>query len=94
MAGEELLTISRDELERARLESEYKYELDRQCELLDALAEVAAAKEEAAAAKAAKEEAERLLFEGMRETARNLKAMGLPPDQIAQATGLAPGELP
>ena len=29
MAGEVLLTISRDEEERARLESEFKYELDR-----------------------------------------------------------------
>ena len=36
MAGEVLLTISRDEEERARLESEFKYELDRQCELVDA----------------------------------------------------------
>jgi ATP/maltotriose-dependent transcriptional regulator MalT len=36
MAAEVLLTISKDEIERARLESEYKYEVDRQSELVTA----------------------------------------------------------
>jgi hypothetical protein len=36
MAGEVLLTISRDEAERFRLESEYKYALDLQSDLVDA----------------------------------------------------------
>ncbi|MDR1899287.1 MAG: Rpn family recombination-promoting nuclease/putative transposase [Treponema sp.] len=36
MAGEVLLSISRDEVERARLMSEYKYELDTQSKLVEA----------------------------------------------------------
>jgi predicted transposase/invertase (TIGR01784 family) len=76
MAGEELLTISRDELERARLESQYKYELDRQCDLVDARR---SGEEDGRAAE-------------RRETARRLRAMGMSPDQIAKATGLAPEE--
>jgi predicted transposase/invertase (TIGR01784 family) len=36
MVGEMLLTISRDEAERARLESEFKYNLDRQAERTEA----------------------------------------------------------
>jgi predicted transposase/invertase (TIGR01784 family) len=82
MAGAELLTISRDEVERARLESEFKYELDRQCELEDArragLADGLADGEVIGQEKA------------RREIARKLKAMGMSPDQIVQATGLNP----
>ena len=36
MASEVLMTISRDEIERARLESEYKYQLDTQSKLVHA----------------------------------------------------------
>ena len=36
MASEVLMTISRDEIERARLMSEYKYELDTQSRLVEA----------------------------------------------------------
>ena len=36
MASEVLLTISRDEVERARLMSEYKYQLDMQSKLVHA----------------------------------------------------------
>jgi hypothetical protein len=36
MASEVLMTISRDEIERARLESELKYELDTQSKLVHA----------------------------------------------------------
>jgi hypothetical protein len=35
MAGEVLLTVSRDEIERARLASEYEGALDRQAERVD-----------------------------------------------------------
>jgi hypothetical protein len=76
MAGEVLLTVSRDEEERARLESEFRYNLDRQCELEDAR-------------RAGLSEGERIGFENaLQETARKLKAMGLGADLIAQATGL------
>jgi len=36
MASEVLMTISKDEVERARLVSEYKYQLDTQSKLVDA----------------------------------------------------------
>jgi hypothetical protein len=36
MASEVLMTISKDERERARLESEFKYALDTQSELVNA----------------------------------------------------------
>ena len=80
MAGEVLLTISRDEEERARLESEFKYELDRQCELVDARR-----------AGLAEGRAEGELL-GLEKAARRLRAMGMNPDRIAQVTGLDPGK--
>jgi predicted transposase/invertase (TIGR01784 family) len=90
MAGAELLTISRDEVERARLESEFRYELDRQCELADARqAGLADGRVEGRQA-GLKDGREEGRMEGLRETARRLKAMGLSPDQIVQATGLDP----
>jgi predicted transposase YdaD len=73
-----LLTISRDEEERARLESEFKYELDRQCELVDARREGLAE---------GRVEGESI---GLEKTARRLRAMGMSADQIAQVTGLDP----
>jgi hypothetical protein len=41
MAGEMLMSISRDEVERARLMSEYKYEVDTQSKVVEAKREVA-----------------------------------------------------
>jgi predicted transposase YdaD len=82
MAGEVLLTISRDEEERARLESEFKYELDRQCELVDARREGLAEGEIIG-----REKGEII---GLEKAARRLRAMGMSADQIAQVTGLDP----
>ena len=80
MASEALLTISRDEEERARLRSEKKYVLDR----ITALAEV---REEGL-----EEGLEKGLEKGSREKAGeiavNLLHIGLPAEQIAQITGL------
>jgi hypothetical protein len=45
MAGEVLLTISRDEVERARLLSEYKYIVDTQSKVVQAEREGAAKKQ-------------------------------------------------
>ncbi|MFP3091309.1 Rpn family recombination-promoting nuclease/putative transposase [Treponema sp. TIM-1] len=97
MAGEVLLSISKDEAERARLESEYKYRLDRQSEMVqarrDGLVEgelIGLKKGELIGLK----KEEQHLFEERREIARKLLTMGLSPDQIARATGLAPGEIP
>jgi predicted transposase/invertase (TIGR01784 family) len=72
MASEVLLTISKDEVERARLVSEEKYLLDTQSKIVHA---------------------ERVgIQKGIqkrdREIAQNLKKLGLPIEQIAQATGL------
>jgi predicted transposase/invertase (TIGR01784 family) len=69
MAAEMLLRISREEAERARLESEYKYALDYQSEMVTARRE------------------------GRAEVARNLKIMGLSPEQIRTATGLSLAEI-
>jgi predicted transposase/invertase (TIGR01784 family) len=72
MASEVLVSISRDEAERARLLSEYKYVVDLQSKVVQAKRE-------------GKRDGER---EGKREVARNLKAAGDPFDKIAHVTGL------
>jgi predicted transposase/invertase (TIGR01784 family) len=78
MAAEVVLRVSRNERERAWLESKYKYDLDRQSDLVSARrkGELLGAEKE------------------RRETARRLRAMGLNPEQIATATGLGLEELP
>ncbi|MDR2630756.1 MAG: hypothetical protein LBC60_07520, partial [Spirochaetaceae bacterium] len=90
--------ISRDEAERARLESEFKYQLDYQSDMVSSRREgeqIGLEKGEQIGLKKGRAEGERLGAEkALRETARRLKAMGLSPDQIAAATGLSPGEVP
>ncbi|MDR2631096.1 MAG: hypothetical protein LBC60_09255, partial [Spirochaetaceae bacterium] len=80
MAGEVLLTISRDEAERARLESEFKYELDRQSDMVSSRRE---------GERIGLEKGKLILEKERRETARRLKAMGLNADQIAAAIGFS-----
>jgi predicted transposase/invertase (TIGR01784 family) len=65
MASEVLMTISRDEVERARLMSEFKYQVDLRSHIVYREQEIA----------------------------RNLKAMGIPIEQIAQGTGLTEEQL-
>jgi predicted transposase/invertase (TIGR01784 family) len=65
MASEVLITISKDEIEQARLMSEWKYEMDTQSKLVQVKRENTA------------------------EIARNLKALGVSVEQIAQGTGLS-----
>jgi predicted transposase/invertase (TIGR01784 family) len=92
MASEVLLEISRDEKQRAWLESEYKYAVDRQSDLVSARREgLAEGKVEGWAE--GRVEGEQLGLEkgerlGLEKTARRLRAMGLSPEQIAEATGL------
>jgi predicted transposase/invertase (TIGR01784 family) len=74
MAGEVLLKLSRDEAERARLESEFKYKLDRQNELVEA-------QRKGLAKGIARER---------REIAAKLSALGMSPEQIAKVTGISP----
>jgi predicted transposase YdaD len=85
MASEVLMTISRDEVERARLESELKYELDTQSRLAYATQEARAAGWQAGCAEGRAEgRAEKL------EIARKMKAMGDSAERIHTITGLLP----
>jgi predicted transposase/invertase (TIGR01784 family) len=72
MAGEVLLRISRDEAERARLVSEYKYVVDTQSKVVQAK----------------REGVREGMQKGIHETARKLKSLGVSLGQIVQATGL------
>jgi predicted transposase/invertase (TIGR01784 family) len=69
--------ISRDEVERARLMSEYKYEVDTQSKVVQAKRE------------GRKEGLLEGRKEGIREIARNLKATGEPLEKIAALIGLS-----
>jgi predicted transposase/invertase (TIGR01784 family) len=79
MAGEVLLTISKDERERAWLESRFKYELDLQSELSVAL------KQGRTEGEAEGEEHRR---QDKLEIARNMKKWGDSVEKIASVTGL------
>jgi predicted transposase/invertase (TIGR01784 family) len=72
MAGGVLLNISRNEVERARLESEYKGKLDLQTKLVDAKRE-------------GRQEGRR---DGVEQTARNALAKGYTFEQVHDITGL------
>jgi predicted transposase/invertase (TIGR01784 family) len=73
MAGEVLMRMSRDEEERARLMSEYKYVVDTQSKVVHARREGI---QEGAQKKAV-------------EVARKLKSRGVAAEQIAEDTGLS-----
>ncbi|MDR2053841.1 MAG: Rpn family recombination-promoting nuclease/putative transposase [Treponema sp.] len=89
MASEVLITISKDEAERARLMSEYKYVVDTQSKVVQAKRE------------GRREGLEKGMQKGIQkgiqkrnlEIARNLKKLGVPVEQIAQGTGLSPDEI-
>jgi predicted transposase/invertase (TIGR01784 family) len=72
-----LLRISRDEAERARLESEFKYVMDRQNEMVTARREGEAKGRAAERAKLAK----------------SLLADNMPPNLVAKYTGLSLDEI-
>jgi predicted transposase/invertase (TIGR01784 family) len=72
MASEVLLSISKDEVERARLISEYKYVVDTQSKVVHAKRE-------------GRREGRQ---EGVEEVARKFKSMGISVEKIAQGTGL------
>jgi predicted transposase/invertase (TIGR01784 family) len=77
MASEVLMTISRDEVERARLTSEFKYEMDHQSKMVTARREGEWIGRQ----------------KGLLETAKNLKALNVPVDTISLSTGLSPEEI-
>jgi predicted transposase/invertase (TIGR01784 family) len=81
MAAEVLLTISKDEEERARLENRLKSQLDWQSEMSDARREGIAEGEEKGQQK------------GHFEDARRMKASGYPTEEIQRITGLPVEEI-
>ena len=81
MASEVLMTISRDEAERARLLSEFKGELDYRTHV-----NYAKKKGREEGRQEGRQEGRE---EGQKEIALKLKAMGLSVEQIAQGTGLS-----
>ncbi|GHU75414.1 hypothetical protein FACS189461_1660 [Spirochaetia bacterium] len=77
MASEVLMTISRDEVERARLTSEFKYEMDLQSKMVTARRE-------------GLQEGEQ---RGRQEVAKSLKALNISINTISRSTGLSPEEI-
>jgi predicted transposase/invertase (TIGR01784 family) len=77
MASEVLLSVSKDEIERARLLSEYKFEVDLQSDRVHAR----------------REGIKEGLKEGKKEDARNALAEGLPVELIHKITGLSEAEI-
>jgi len=85
MASEVLMTISRDEVERARLLSEFKGEMDFRTHVNYAKQKGLEEGRKEGLEKGRKEG----LKKGQTEIAIKLKAMGLSVEQIAQGTGLS-----
>jgi predicted transposase/invertase (TIGR01784 family) len=88
MASEVLMSISKDEVERARLVSEYKYQLDTQSKLVHAKREGIREGLQKGIREGKREGIREGKREGIIETARNLKTLGVSIEQIARATGL------
>jgi predicted transposase/invertase (TIGR01784 family) len=104
MASRVVMTISRDEEERARIMRDEKILLDYQCEMAYAKKERKRLEEKAIAKGMAKGMQQGIqqgmeqgmqqgmaqgIQQGMQQIALNLKNMGLPVEQIAQGTGLS-----
>jgi predicted transposase/invertase (TIGR01784 family) len=89
MASEVLITISKDEVERARLMSEYKYVVDTQSKVVQAKREgLREGLEEGMRTGMQKGRREEKL-----EIAKTLKVLGDPIEKIARLTGLSPDEI-
>ncbi|MDR1894801.1 MAG: hypothetical protein LBQ61_08995, partial [Spirochaetales bacterium] len=89
-------TVSRDEIERARLSSEYEGMLDRQAELTDARDEgrnIGLAVGMAKGLAEGRAEAAEKAHQEKIESARRLKSLGVLPDKIALGLGLAQEEI-
>jgi predicted transposase YdaD len=104
MAGEVLLTVSRDEVERLRLDSEFKYELDHQSHMVEARQEGLTEGFSRGLTKGLVEglsrgkaeglaEAAQKAYQEKAEAARRMKRDGLAAGQIAVYTGLSPEEI-
>ena len=89
MAGETLITISRDDREQARLLSEEKYALDRQSDLVLAKREGRTEGLQIGRTEGLQEG----IQQSRQEIARNLKTAGVSEDIISKTTGLSPEEI-
>jgi predicted transposase/invertase (TIGR01784 family) len=88
MAGEMLVTVSQDEIDRARKEQAYKLEADWYSDMAEARDEG----REEGLAKGRQEGEAKGLAEARLESARRMKADGFSPEQIQRYTGLSPEE--
>ena len=88
MATEALLNISRDEVERARLMSEYKYQLDTQSKLVHAKREGRREGRLEGHREGRLEGHQEGYLEGREAVARNALAKGFSPETVHDITGL------
>jgi predicted transposase/invertase (TIGR01784 family) len=93
MASEVLMTISRDDVERARLMSEYKYELDTQSRVAFAWQQGEEQGRKDGELQGRKDGEEQGRREEKLEVARNLNSLGIAIEQITSATGLSYDEI-
>jgi predicted transposase/invertase (TIGR01784 family) len=93
MASEVLITISKDEVERARLMSEYKYAVDLQSKVVQAKREGRQEGLQKGLQKGRREGLQKGRQEEKLEIARALKALGDPAEKITRLTGLSPDEV-
>jgi predicted transposase/invertase (TIGR01784 family) len=89
MAGQVLMSISKDEVERARLMSEYKYVVDTQSKVVQAKREGRQEGLQQGLQKGLQKGLQQGRQEKEREIARSMKANNMPLDQISAYTGLS-----
>jgi predicted transposase/invertase (TIGR01784 family) len=89
MAGEVLMRISRNEIERAHQMSRLKYELDLQSNMVQAWQEGELKGRQEGKLEGRQEGKLEGRLEGKLEIARNLKKEGDPPEKISRLTGLS-----
>jgi predicted transposase/invertase (TIGR01784 family) len=85
MASEVLMNISKDEAERARLMSEFKFQMDTQSKIGHAKRE--------GRLEGRREGRQEGRQEGQREIARKMKARGRPLEEIVEDTGLTEAQI-
>jgi len=89
MASEVLIEISRDEVERARLNSEYKYQLDMQSKLVHAKREARKEGLEEGRQAGRQEGRQEGRQQATLENALNMKKLGISVENICAVTGLS-----
>jgi len=93
MASEVLMTISKDEIERARLLSELKYELDNQSMRVEAKREGIREGREEGIQEGRQEGIREGIIEGQKQIARNALAEGVSIEFVSKIIGLTAEEI-